>query len=165
MTSTEVVFYAQLKGKLTKKCYKCATVFVDHFSCLRFTHLQLDNKSNETLAAKLAFKTWQNMESTCCTTIGTMVASMTTPSNKHAMMQGNAHLLWGECPLPKLHCRASHLRPLRKRMQATDPRVRPLARGGPLCIVAICLAKCSLPSQEPTSAGGWHPMLELFISI
>ncbi len=32
MTSTEVGFYAQLKGKLTKKHYKCTTVFVDHFS-------------------------------------------------------------------------------------------------------------------------------------
>jgi hypothetical protein len=56
MTSTEVGFYAQLKGKLTKKRYKCATVFVNHFSRLRFVYLQLDDKSNETLAAKLAFE-------------------------------------------------------------------------------------------------------------
>ncbi len=34
MTSTEVGFYAQLKGKLTKKCYKCATIFINHFSHL-----------------------------------------------------------------------------------------------------------------------------------
>ncbi len=32
MTSTEPGFYVQLKGKLTKKCYCCATIFVDHFS-------------------------------------------------------------------------------------------------------------------------------------
>jgi hypothetical protein len=56
MTSTEVGFYAQLKGKLTKKRYKCATVFVDHFSRLQFVHLQLYDKSNETLAAKFAFE-------------------------------------------------------------------------------------------------------------
>jgi hypothetical protein len=56
MTSTEVDFYAKLKGKLTKKGYKCATIFVDHYSHLCFVHLQLDNKSNKTLAAKLAFK-------------------------------------------------------------------------------------------------------------
>ena len=56
MTSMEVGFYAQLKGKLTKKHYKCTTVFVNHFSCLQFVHLQLDDKSDETLAAKLAFK-------------------------------------------------------------------------------------------------------------
>jgi hypothetical protein len=56
MTSTEVGFYEQLKGKLTKKRYKCATVFIDHFSHLQFVHLQLVNKSKEILAAKLAFK-------------------------------------------------------------------------------------------------------------
>jgi hypothetical protein len=56
MTPTEVGFFAQLKGKLTKKRYKCATVFVGHYSCLRFSHLQLDDKSDKTLAAKLAFK-------------------------------------------------------------------------------------------------------------
>ncbi len=49
----EVGFYA---GKPTKKRYKCATIFVDHFSHLQFFHLQLDDKSNELLAAKLAFK-------------------------------------------------------------------------------------------------------------
>jgi hypothetical protein len=56
MTSTEVGFFSQLKGKLTKKHYKCATVFVDHFSRLQLVHLQLDDGSKETLAAKLAFE-------------------------------------------------------------------------------------------------------------
>jgi hypothetical protein len=56
MTSTEVGFYAQLKGKLTKKCYKCTTVFVHHFSRLHFVHLQLEDKSDKTFAAKLAFE-------------------------------------------------------------------------------------------------------------
>jgi hypothetical protein len=56
MMSTEVGFFAQLKGKLTRKHYKCATVFVNHYSHLCFVHLQLDNKSNKTLAAKLAFE-------------------------------------------------------------------------------------------------------------
>ena len=32
MTSTELGFVAQLKGKLSKKRYRCATVFVNHFS-------------------------------------------------------------------------------------------------------------------------------------
>jgi hypothetical protein len=55
MTSMEVGFYARLKGKLTKKRYKCTTtVFVGHYSCLRFVHLQLNDKSNETLAVMLA---------------------------------------------------------------------------------------------------------------
>jgi hypothetical protein len=56
MTSTEVGFFAQLKGKLTKKRYKCATVFIDHFSRLQFVHLQLKDESDKTLAAKLAFE-------------------------------------------------------------------------------------------------------------
>jgi hypothetical protein len=56
MMLMEVRFYAQLKGKLTKKRYKCATIFVDHFSRLQFVQLQLNNGSDETLATKLAFK-------------------------------------------------------------------------------------------------------------
>ncbi len=32
MTSTEVGFYAQMKGKLTKKRYRCATILVDHLT-------------------------------------------------------------------------------------------------------------------------------------
>jgi hypothetical protein len=32
MESTEVGFFAQLKGSLTKKRYRYCTVFVDHFS-------------------------------------------------------------------------------------------------------------------------------------
>jgi hypothetical protein len=56
MASTEVGFYVQLKGIRTKKRYKCATVFVDHFSCLRFVHLQLNASSEETMAAKISFE-------------------------------------------------------------------------------------------------------------
>ena len=41
MTSTELGFVAQLKGKVTKKRYCCATVFVNHYSRLRYVHPQL----------------------------------------------------------------------------------------------------------------------------
>ena len=58
MTSTEVGFYAQMKGKLTKKRYRCATIFVDHYSRLRFVHLQIDNSSIKTIVAKSAFKSF-----------------------------------------------------------------------------------------------------------
>ncbi len=58
MTSTEVGFYAQMKGKLTKKRYRCATIFVDHYSHLRFVHLQINNSSVKTVAAKHAFESF-----------------------------------------------------------------------------------------------------------
>jgi hypothetical protein len=56
MTSTQVGFYMQLKGRLTMERNKCATVFVDHFSCLCFVHLQLNTSSEETIATKNAFE-------------------------------------------------------------------------------------------------------------
>ena len=58
MTSTELGFFPQLKGKLTKKRYCCATIFFDHYSCLQFVHLQVDDSSIETIAAKWAFETF-----------------------------------------------------------------------------------------------------------
>jgi hypothetical protein len=57
MTTSEVGFYVvQLNGKLTKKRYRCATIFVDHFSRLQIIHLQINNLSAKTVAAKHAFK-------------------------------------------------------------------------------------------------------------
>jgi hypothetical protein len=58
MTSTEPGFYVQLKGKLTKKCYCCATIFVDHFSRLHYVHPQVNDSSIKTVAAKRAFKSF-----------------------------------------------------------------------------------------------------------
>ncbi len=58
MMPTKVGFYAQMKGKLTKKHYRCTTVFVDHYSRLRFVHLQVNNSSVKTVAAKRAFETF-----------------------------------------------------------------------------------------------------------
>ena len=58
MASTKVGLFAQMNGKLTKRRYRCATIFVDHYSRLRFVHLQIDDSSTETLAAKRAFETF-----------------------------------------------------------------------------------------------------------
>jgi hypothetical protein len=58
MTSAEPGFYAQLKGKLTKKRYCCATIFDNHFSRLRYVHPQVDDSLIETVAAKRAFKSF-----------------------------------------------------------------------------------------------------------
>ncbi len=46
----------QLKGMLTKKRYKAATVFVGHFLHLQYVHLMMTLSSDKTVAAKLAFK-------------------------------------------------------------------------------------------------------------
>jgi len=47
-----------MKGKLTKRRYRCATIFVDHYSRLRFVNLQIDDSYAETLAAKRTFETF-----------------------------------------------------------------------------------------------------------
>ena len=47
---------AQLKGIPTTKRYTAATVFIDHFSRLSFTHLQSTLSSEDTLQAKKAFE-------------------------------------------------------------------------------------------------------------
>jgi hypothetical protein len=56
MESMQVGFFAQLKGKLTKKRYTGATIFVDHYSRLRFIHMMLDLSAEEMLKAKQAFE-------------------------------------------------------------------------------------------------------------
>ncbi len=56
MTSTKAKFFAQLKGKLIKKHYRCCTIFVDNYSCLCYVHLQVDDTAKETMKAKHAFE-------------------------------------------------------------------------------------------------------------
>jgi hypothetical protein len=58
MKSTEIGFYVQMIGKLTKKHYRCATVFVDHYSRLCFVDLQINDSSVKTVTAKRAFETF-----------------------------------------------------------------------------------------------------------
>jgi hypothetical protein len=56
MISMHVGFFAQLKGKLTSKRYQAASIFVDHFSRLRYVHLMQDLLSEEMIKAKDAFE-------------------------------------------------------------------------------------------------------------
>jgi hypothetical protein len=56
MISMQVGFFAQFKGKLTSKWYHAMSIFVDHFSHLRFVHFMQDLLSVETIKAKEAFK-------------------------------------------------------------------------------------------------------------
>ena len=54
--SSTMGFVAQLKGSLTNKRYKVATVFIDHYSDLSFVHPQEDNSSAELINAKIVFE-------------------------------------------------------------------------------------------------------------
>ena len=65
MVSTKVGFLVQLKWQLTKKRYRCCTIFVDHYSRLHFVHHQVDDSSMETLAAKLAFEKFAAKHCVC----------------------------------------------------------------------------------------------------
>jgi hypothetical protein len=56
MILTHVGFIAQLKGTLTKKRYTAATVFVDHYSRLKYIHLMTKLTSKKTIEAKQAFE-------------------------------------------------------------------------------------------------------------
>eukprot|EP00957_Ditylum_brightwellii_P146384 11145518-Ditylum_brightwellii.AAC.1 len=58
MESTKPGFVAQLKGRLTIKQYKSATIFVDQYSTLTYVHLQYGLSSQQTLEAKRAFEIW-----------------------------------------------------------------------------------------------------------
>jgi hypothetical protein len=101
--SKDVGFYAQLKVKLTKKHYKCATVFVNHFSHLQFVHLQLDDKSTKHSPLSLPLSsTLQSTESRSSINTGTTDVFRTTPSNKHAPTQGSNSPLVGSRPTFKI---------------------------------------------------------------
>ena len=54
--STQAGFFAQLKGRLTKKRYRAATIFIDHFSGYRYIHLMTHLLSKESVAANCAFE-------------------------------------------------------------------------------------------------------------
>ena len=56
MESSTTGFVAQLKGRLTTRRYRVATIFVDYYSDLSYVHLQSSTTSEETVEAKLAFE-------------------------------------------------------------------------------------------------------------
>ena len=56
MISTQVGFYPQLKGKLTKQRYRGSTIFIDHFSGYKYSRLMTHFLLEETVAAKCAFE-------------------------------------------------------------------------------------------------------------
>jgi hypothetical protein len=88
MMSTEVDLYSQLEGKLTKKRYKCTTVFVDHFSRLRFIHFPLDASSEKQWPSSLPLNNMpQSTGPRSFITTAITDVSMTMPSAEHATTQ------------------------------------------------------------------------------
>jgi hypothetical protein len=65
LVSTQVGFIAQLKGTLTKKRYTAATIFVDHYSWLKYIHLMTKLTSEETMEAKQAFEHFAEQHGVC----------------------------------------------------------------------------------------------------
>ena len=55
LESPQVVFIAHMKGCITKKRYRYATVFVDHFSDLKYVHCMSKITSEKTIYAKKMF--------------------------------------------------------------------------------------------------------------
>jgi hypothetical protein len=56
LESATLGFFGQLKGRLMRQRFKAATIFVDHFSDLSYTHLQQSTLAKETLEAKAPFE-------------------------------------------------------------------------------------------------------------
>jgi hypothetical protein len=63
LISMQVGFIPQLKATLTKKRYTMATVFVDHYSKLKYIHLMSKLTSEETMEAKHVFEHFTNQHS------------------------------------------------------------------------------------------------------
>ena len=67
-----------------------------------------------------------------------------------------AFLLWHQHKFPKWDHRECNLQSLQQCVQATTPRLLPMASRHPLCPVTICPQECLPPPQQPASARGWH---------
>ena len=59
LESTTPWFIAQLKGRLTKDRYRCATNFLDNYSSLSYVHLQRSTNGDDTLEER----TWSILHS------------------------------------------------------------------------------------------------------
>ena len=59
LESSQVGFIAHMKGRITKKRYRYETVFVDHFSGLKYVHCMSKITSEETIYAKKKFRDMQ----------------------------------------------------------------------------------------------------------
>eukprot|EP00957_Ditylum_brightwellii_P133694 10193786-Ditylum_brightwellii.AAC.1 len=58
LESSTPAFVVQLKGNLTKRCYRASTVFINHFFNVTYIYEQSLLTLEETVAAKVDFEAW-----------------------------------------------------------------------------------------------------------
>ncbi len=143
-----------MKGKLTKKRYRCATIFVDHYSRLRFIHLQIDDSSVKTVAAKCTLETFAAEHGIKFQHYHCDNGHFSDNAFKQACHEQRQQLTF--CGV-NAHFQKWHSRMLYgERTQAIASRARLLAAGSALCTLAIRPPQCRTPTQQPASAGEWH---------
>ncbi len=158
MASTEVGFFAQLKGTLTKKRYRCATIFVDHYSCLQFVHLQINDSAIETITAKRAFEAFATKQGVCIQHYHCNNGQFYDNAFQKACHESRQHLTFCgvNAHFQKWHRRACNSQCQRERSEAITPCLRSMASRYPLWPMAICPAQRGPSPQQFACAGRWH---------
>jgi hypothetical protein len=144
MISTHVGFFAQLKGKLTSKWYRAASIFIDHFSRLQFVHLMQDLLSDETIKAKETFEQFaaeQGVKIKHYHCNNGCFCEQLLPTSMPTKLA--THFLWGQCTLPKWNCGACHPGPLGECPKTTLARSPIMASSSTHSSMAIRATQCS----------------------
>jgi hypothetical protein len=102
MISMHVGFIAKLKGTLAKKRYTAATVFVDHYSRLKYIHLMTKLTSEETMPNEPSDTLPRSTASASSTTTATMDNLQKTPSKTAAVQRGSDSPSVGSMPTSKM---------------------------------------------------------------
>jgi hypothetical protein len=158
MTLTEVGLFAQLKGSLTKKRYKCCTIFVDNYSCLRFVHLQIDDSAELTMGANLAFEKYAakhgiSIKHYHCDNeqFAYNAFKQSCKSNRQRLPFCGVNVHFKNGIAEPMICNLSNS--LHKQLLHACSQWPAAVH---FCSVAICPQKHNSPPQQPASAGGWH---------
>jgi hypothetical protein len=114
---TQVGLIAHQKGTLTKKCYTAATVFVNHYSKLKYIHLMTKLTSEDTMEAKRTFEHFTKQHGVCILHYHCNKNNLqTTPSRTAAVQRVNVLLFVGSMPTSRMA--------LRKKPSGTSARVQ-----------------------------------------
>ena len=137
-----------MKGKLTKRRYKCAMIFVDYCSHLRFIHLQINNSSVEALTPKCAFDTFTAKHGVRIQHYHCNNGRFYDIAFKQACHDARQQLTF---------CGVNvHFQNGIAERSIHASRARLLAAGSALFPMAICPVQHRSPPQQPASAVGRH---------